>query len=338
MDLDRMYRAEAASRAAEVPQNRPRTHEVGIDGQSVGDVASHYGVTPEAIQEANPDLFGQTWRHGDSGFELYRGDVLTIPPAPMSVTEDPVTSDFNPIYSSPNSEFTASGENGGITWNPGDGSVKLTQAQEIGIAEARSPQTQFLPGADAPGNLLQFTVLRESAVANGVVNKDGNTEVTVEVDTSLALKGSAETTGKGRLPIELEGSVGGGVGARYKVTLPGENRNPAAAAAIDPFDPTTIPVGASVTMDAQDYTKTELAGSFNYIGFKTNAREATGTSWSVTRVDATTVRVTMGPNQAVEAFNGMGVGIEGARVMLGRQDCRLPQIRSRQNWRFPGDG
>lgn len=153
-----------------------------------------------------------------------------------------------------------------------------------------------------------------------MVNKDGNTEVTVEAETSVQAIASAETKGKGATAAEAEIAEGAGFRARYKVVLPGENRSPEEAARVNPFDPTTIPEGATVTLDGQYYTQSSMAGSFRHIGLETNVKDAAGTSFSVTRVDEHNVQVTMGPNEAVEVYNGIGLRSDIATAMLGRQD------------------
>ncbi len=166
---------------------------------------------------------------------------------------------------------------------------------------------------------MQFSARQETAVTLGQTNKDGNTEFTVEVQATSSVRGEgSRRTSRGT--AEGEAESGAGVRARYKVVLPGENQNPEAAARVNPFDPTTIPVGATVTLDGQNFTQGELAASFRHIGFETNVTEAEGVSYSVHRVDENNVQVTMGPNEAVEAFNGVGVNSDVATAMVGRQD------------------
>ena len=286
-------------------------------GETLQQFAARHQVSEQAVREANAPLIASVandLRHHEPGMTLSEGlagTTLDVPAPSMSVTTDPVGSDFNPNYPSPNSEYTAGADGrtvgGAVTWNPGDGSVKVTGSQ---IATPPG-QTDTSP--------VQYQARRDTAVTLGQVNKDGNTEFTVEVQFTDSVSASAsEQTRRG----QLDGEVGAGAGtrARYKVTLPGENQSPEAAARVNPFDPTTIPVGATVTMDAQAFTQTSLEGSFRHIGIRHGLTEAAGASYSVSRVDANSIRVTMGPNEAVEAFNGIGVTSEIATAMLGRQD------------------
>jgi hypothetical protein len=286
-------------------------------GETLQQFAARHQVSEQAVREANASLIatvGNDLRHHEPGMTLSQalsGATLHVPAPAMSVSTDPVGSDFNPNYPSPNSEYTVGADGqtvgGAVTWNPGDGSIKVTGSQ---IAT---------PPGQADTAPVQFEARRDTAVTLGQTNKDGNTEFTVEVQFTDSVSASAsEQTRRG----QIDGEVGAGAGtrARYKVVLPGENQSPEAAAQVNPFDPTTIPVGATVTMDGQVFTQTALEGSFRHIGIKHGLTEAAGASYSVSRVDENNIRVTMGPNEAVEAFNGFGVTTEIATAMLGRQD------------------
>lgn len=299
------------------PPVEPPTQDKVRPGETLSQFAARHQVSPQAVREANGPLLASInndRRHYDPGLteaQALEGVTLDVPPPATSVTTDPVGSDFNPNYPSPNSEYTVGADGqtvgGAVTWNPGDGSIKVTGSQ---IAT---------PPGQSDTAAVQFEARRDTAVTLGQVNKDGNTEFTVEVQFTDSVSASASTrTSRG--VVEGEAGAGAGTRARYKVTLPGENQSPEAAARVNPFDPTTIPVGATVTMDGQAFTQTSLEGSFRHIGIKHGLTEAAGASYSVTRVDANNVRVTMGPNQAVEAFNGIGVTTEIATAMLGRQD------------------
>jgi hypothetical protein len=302
------------------PSREPQTHVVTAT-DTVENLADRYGVTPQALREANPQVFqdasARRRDEAQNGGDLFlTGETINIPAASQSIVEDPAASDFvpNPTYPSPNSEYTVGGEGqnagGAVTWNPGDGSIKVTGTQ-IATPPGQTDQSP-----------VQYSARNESAVTLGQVNKtiDGKeyTEFTVEVQftQSAKVEGQNQTS---RGVVEGEASVGAGTRARYKVLLPGKDQSPEAAARINPFDPTTIPDGATVMMDGQNFAQTSLAGSFRHIGMQTNLTEAAGVTYAVTR-EGNDVRVTMGPNQAVEAFNGIGLRSELATAMLGRQD------------------
>lgn len=302
------------------PRTEPQTHVVTAT-DSVENLADRYGVTPQALREANPQVFQDpsarlrlVGQHG--GDLLLTGETINIPAASQSVVDDPAGNDFvpNPTYPSANSEYSARVEGqhteGSVTWNPGDGSIKLTGTQIV------------TPPGQTDQSPVQYSARSETAVTGGQVNKtiDGKafTEFTVEVQFTQSTNVEAQSrTSRGL--VEGEASVGAGTRARYKVLLPGNDQSAEAAARVNPFDPTTIPDGATVMMDGQNFTQGSLAGSFRHIGTQTNVTEASGVTYAVTR-EGNEVRVTMGPNQAVEAFNGVGVRSEIATAMLGRQD------------------
>ena len=302
------------------PKAEPQTHVVAAT-DTVQTLADRYGVTPQALRAANPDVFrdpSPLRRHeaqGD-GNPLLTGETIHIPAASQSIVQDPASSDRvpSPIYPSTNSEYTVGAEGpnaaGSVTWNPGDGSVKVTAAQIT------------TPPGQTDQSPVQYSARTETAVTGGRLNKtiDGEPYVEFTVEVQFTQSMTAEARGQtSRGVVEGEASVGAGTRARYKVLLPGENASVEAAARVNPFDPTTIPDGATVMMDGQNFTQGSLAASFRHIGFQTNVTEAAGVTYAVTR-EGNAVRVTMGPNQAVEAFNGLGLRSQIATAMLGRQD------------------
>ncbi len=298
------------------PQSYTQSHTVA-PGEKLSDIADRYGVTPQAIRDANPQIFQDPSprRRDDAqngGDVMWSGDVLTIPAASQSVTEDPIdSSSVNPGFPSPDSEYTA----GNVTFNPADGTIKLTQEQQAELANSRK-QDPF--GIDKPGTGgVQFELTNKREYTAGFANKNGNTEVSVEFVADVGVKGKGETGGKGGL--ELEASVSAGTRFKYKVILPGENQNPAVAATIDPTDPSTIPDGATITMDGQSFASTAFAGSFKHVATQSNQLEASGVTYSVTR-HGDSVTVLTGPTEVIESFQGVGGKWGDLTAIVGRQD------------------
>lgn len=302
------------------PQNQPQSYTVGIN-DSLHDIAERFGVTQQAIREANPQIFSprdpgeakfrsMEAQAQNGGGRLLQGDELTIPAAPMSVTEgDPITGEAS--YPSTDVKVGVevqggNGQTGSLTWEPSAGKVTLTGGQKV-----ETPNV---------GDGVQLSARRDTAVAYGQKNNDGNTQFTVEVQTSVAASGSVDAGGR-KGGFEAEVGAGAGFKSSYQVTLPGENRALEAAAQVNPFDPTTIPVGGQVTMNSEAFAETSLAGSFRHIGTETKVQEGQGTSYIVERTDENTVRVMMGPTESVQAFNGVGLRAgSDLSVMVGRQD------------------
>lgn len=290
----------------------PRTDTLR-SGESLSSFAARHHVTVQSVREANPRVFTNIdeIQQGVAVDQtrLLQDEALVVPAPVMSVGDDPLTSDFNPGYGTSADVYgvdvDAGNSSGGVTWTPDEGKIEIRAGEVFSTDE---------PGSTAQSPVT-FEARQDTAVALGVRNQDGNTIVTVEADVGSSASVSAEA---GR--AEAEVGTGAGVRSRYEVVLPGEDRNPANALLVNPFDPTTIPVGGSVTMHGAAYVDTELAGSFRHIGTRTSVTEAAGASYTVSRPSEIAVRVTMGPDYAIEAFNGVGLRFEDAELMVGRQD------------------
>lgn len=199
---------------------------------------------------------------------------------------------FDPTYTSSNSEVHGRAGRTSVSATPGDGGLKVTQ-------EARQQ------GSDPAGGPFRATML-----GAGESSGDGRVQYQLELETVAGQRqksGIVEST-------QIEGLRG-----RYRVSLPeGDGTDPTR---INPFDPRTLPNGTSVTLDAQSFSGTAMAGTFRNIAAEHKLTEAEGTSFRVDRLDDGRVRVTTGPNQAVEAFNGLGFSAKGVTALAGRQDA-----------------
>src|SRR5688500_16734829 len=186
------------------PSPQPQTHVVTAT-DTVNNLADRYGVTAQSIREANPQIFNNYDRRKDAQIDgktepLWQGDELNIPAATQSVLEDPMSTEVNPTFPSSNSEYRVGGENGGITFNPGDGSVKLTLEQQRELASAKTGNPFGIDPAS--GRSVQFGLRGEVSWTAGATNKNGNTEVTFESETGSWLVGSADVGGRGGASAE----------------------------------------------------------------------------------------------------------------------------------------
>jgi len=199
---------------------------------------------------------------------------------------------FDPTYTSSSSEVHGKAGRTSVSATPGDGGVKVTQ-------EARQQ------GAGPAGGPFRATTLGASERT-----ADGRVSYQLEMET---VAGQRQKSGIGE-SIQTEGLRG-----RYRVSLPeGDGSDPTR---INPFDPQTIPKGGTVTLDAQSFSGTAMSGTFRHIAAEHKLTEAEGASFRVDRLDDGRVRVTTGPNQAVEAFNGLGFSARGVTAIAGRQDA-----------------
>lgn len=277
----------------------PVQHRVGA-GDTVQSLAAQYSVSPEAILAANPRLTGD---------RLPQGEQIEIPPPPQSVAGDVDQGSAN--HSTTDVKVTVKNDDGSIAWKPDSESVTLTDKQKAELGNSRpegSPK-----GTDG----FSVTLSSESSVTLTESQSDTHTSFSVSTQTQVGLSGEAGAGGPRGL--DVSGGVNTGFKSTYKVSLPGE-ATVEQAATVNPFDPTTIPVGGSVTVDGSNFVNTSFEASFRYIGTKTNISDAEGVSYKVERVDEDTVRVTAGPTETINAFNGVGLKVGDLSVMAGRED------------------
>lgn len=277
----------------------PVQHRVGT-ADTVQSLAAQYSVSPEAILAANPQL---------SGDRLPQGEQIEIPPPPQSVAGEVDQGSAN--HSTTDVKVTVKNDDGSIAWKPDSESVTLTDKQKTELGNSR-PE-----GSPKGTNGFSVTLSAESSVTLAESQSDTHTSFSVSSQTQVGLSG--EGSYGGPRGLDVSGGVNTGFKSSYKVSLPGE-ATVEQAATVNPFDPTTIPVGGSVTVDGSDFVNTSFEASFRYIGTKTNISNAEGVSYKIERVDEDTVQVTAGPTETINAFNGVGVKVGDVSIMAGRED------------------
>ncbi|WP_170288266.1 LysM peptidoglycan-binding domain-containing protein [Marilutibacter maris] len=286
--------------------NQAQTHVIG-EGDALADLAERYGVTIQMLDAANPEQQLSVRR-------LVEGQELQIPASPMSVTAAIGEQELKQgSGSSVSVEAKSGGTAASFEWKPGEGSVKGAVQNSV---------SDPLLGTLGAGGSLETNVKRvegeppAAGPVRGVSSDNGTTTVSVEHElTALSVKREVES---GAVAVEVAGSVGQTL--KYEVTLPGADADPAAAARINPFDPTTLPDGASVTLNQADFAQHSMEATFRQIAISSQLKESEGASYSITR-EGDTVNVVMGPSEAVEAFNAVGLKTDIATAMLGRKDA-----------------
>ncbi|WP_313207009.1 XVIPCD domain-containing protein [Stenotrophomonas sp.] len=178
-----------------------------------------------------------------------------------------------------------------------DGSVTVSETGVKSSGERRLAGTKFAG---------QF-VDASAAVTETAV--DGRDEFQLEVANATRSQLKAGI---------VEGAVTAGGRGRYKVALPQNDTTDPRD--VSPLDPTTIPRGGSVILDGQQFTGTQMEARFRNMAVESQMTEAQGASYRVDRLSDGRVRVSTGPNEAVEAFNGVGFSAGKFSAVAGRQD------------------
>ena len=215
------------------------------------------------------------------------------PGAAPEALQDAASVAFDPIHTSAHSELRAAAAGHAITVNPGDGAVKVA-------AEQKGPASRF-------ATPFQATSLNVASTPTA----DGGREHLLTMESLLGA--GVQRGGVGH-------SASSGVRGRYKVSLPADAVD-VDPTRVNPFDPGSIPRGASVTLDGQHFTGTVLEASFRTIALQSQRTEASGASYRVDRLQDGRVRVSTGPNEALEAFNGLGFKVGDVAALAGRQDA-----------------
>lgn len=270
-------------------------------GDTLQSLAARYSVSTEAIRQANPQL--------GSGDALPEGELVQIPVQPQSAAGD--VDPGSPTYAHTDTKVTLKNDDGSITWKPDSTSIKLTDKQKLELGNSR-PE-----GSPKGTNGFSVSLSSESSVTLTESQSDTHTAFSVSTGTQVSLSG--EASAGGARGAHVEGSVATGFDSTYKVSLPGE-ASVEQAATVNPYDPTTIPVGGSVTLDGSSFVETSFEASFRYIGTQTKIKDAAGVSYTIERVDEDTVRVLAGPTETINAFNGVGLSVGELSIMAGRED------------------
>lgn len=108
--------------------------------------------------------------------------------------------------------------------------------------------------------------------------------------------------------------------ARFEVAVPTNAPGNTDLRRVNPFDPSTMPVGTRVTMDTAQYSSREFNANLRYLSTRDRVNHEGGVSVAVEATGPDRVRVTAGPREAVDAYHGIGVNLGAVRAMAGRND------------------
>lgn len=161
------------------------------------------------------------------------------------------------------------------------------------------------------GSKISFGVNGGAEYTVGEKSEDGFTTYTSKSDVSIGVEGGIDKGGTG-----VSGGYTTGVTSEYTVKVP-DGAGVTDPGSINPFDPRSMPVGSSVTMDGGSYSETELNAAFRHIAVESSVKDADGVTSLIERTGDDTVRVTAGPTEAVANHAGLGLDFDAVKVMLG---------------------
>jgi hypothetical protein len=161
------------------------------------------------------------------------------------------------------------------------------------------------------GSKISFGVNGGAEYTVGEKSEDGFTTYTSKSDVSIGVEGGVDKGGTG-----VSGGYTTGVTSEYTVKVP-DGAGVTDPGSINPFDPRSMPVGSSVTMDGGSYSETELNAAFRHIAVESSVKDASGVTSLIERTGDDTVRVTAGPTEAIANHAGLGLDFDAVKVMLG---------------------
>ncbi len=310
------------------PPPKPKPVYLVERGDTLHSIAAHCHVTVEALQQANPQI-----RNPDV---LYPGQSIELPSQAAPAAAEPAPSapaSHTSTQSKLNGSLTLGGGQGqaGVTrqtqttttdgdgnestsgrsstgalgFNPGDGTVSLTGGAGFSQAVKTSK-----------GVGLSFGISGNATLTGGEVTKNGTTTYTAAADVSVSLNAGASFKQAG-----VQVGYTQGIKGSYQVAMPAQAAQHADLLKINPFDPSSMPVGTKITMNGSDYNSTAFEATFRNLAVQTHITHAKGVSTVIDKTGSHTVSVTTGPTQAINAYNGFGVDFDVAKAMLGRSDA-----------------
>lgn len=284
------------------PPPAENTHTVQ-PGENLTAIAAQHGVSTQQILDVNPQVTNPD--------RIFPGDTLILPP-PADTPEGPGID----VSAEPSSETTnrTANPDGSTDTTTSETSVGLGYDLETGDLTLSAGTGFTREVTNARGHGVSFGVSADAQITHSDRTEDGVRTYGIESDVSVSLTAGASSKQAG---VEIGRTEG--IRASYEVALPAGSHD-VDPTSVTPFNPESMPVGSSVTLDGENYTGTEFEASFRNIAVKSSIEEASGVSVAVERTGTDTVKVTSGPTEAITAYNGLGLDLEAFSAYLGRTD------------------
>lgn len=270
------------------------------------------------------DLSALSAALGDpSILDLVNGPKHTGPPAAR----------YSGDYDNPEDEFDVTPGEGGKettkTLSLGGRSVETTTDADGNIS-TKVGITKDLVDAKAGGGPVSVE-LDAKITTSGETKDNGDGTVTYTMSAELTAEAKAALKAKGGpVSVSAESSEGLGGSTTYSVTVP-EGTPVEQALTINPFDPTSIPAGATVTFDAAaSRTSSDSVGlgtsGIDLVTITGTDTTEKGYSTSVGRNADGTLQVTTGPTDKMVESGQVQLGLDKANVHLGSETTKTDTV------------
>lgn len=191
--------------------------------------------------------------------------------------------------------------------------VRAEGGAEFGY-DSRGPASRPA-GARTPAASVQIGAGVHGEVEGSITRSDGMVRYALSGEVSGFLSAGANARGFGGSYRADERGT-----ARFEVAVPESAPPGTDLRSINPFDPTSMPVGTRITLDAARHSSREFNANLRYLATRDRTDHEQGVSVAIEAAAPGRVRVTAGPREAIEAYHGIGVQAGPARLMAGRND------------------
>lgn len=323
------------------------------DGEDLGSIGKQYGFSKAAMMKANPSIVNpnnlypgdqvvipesasqENSQTGPSVSSYLSGKTITYQPESKGTKSqiDSRTSAEEKTHgkislsekgvnlgagSSTKIETVTADTPSGKSTNTVSSSqnMSVNSAGGKGVELTISKQTGVEANVETVGGFgMTFEVSGKATVSEKRVTDDGVTTYQSKADVSVTIASGASLPQAGFEVGHTEG-----VKAKFEVSMPEAAAKSATLESINPFDPSSMPDGTVVKMDAEHYSSNEFKATFKNLSVQTKVTDESGVSVAIEKTGTDTVRVTAGPTEAIKDYNGVGFEFGKASLVLGRSD------------------
>ncbi|MCT1655416.1 WXG100 family type VII secretion target [Brachybacterium muris] len=207
----------------------------------------------------------------------------------------------------------------------GDDWSTTVEGHHNGVKVEGSAGDGQISGKVTVGETTTFSTPEGALEAKVSLTRSGSAELVVHEDGSKSLVFDVTVASKGEVSLDagpVDGSASDSVSGTHQISIklpPGTS--PAEAAGINPLDPSTIPPGASVTMEDSLTRKLSSEAGFTYRGVRagTDVAVTAGVSYATTvsRGEDGTLAVDTGPGTVLGIERGFSIGLEEVASVRG---------------------